>query len=202
MNDAGLHRHGLRTARDGFSVQKRGSNAEGIYNLFDNSYTLVVSSIAETLPFWRPRGRACSLPGDRSCLPHATVIASKRILLCRFTTPPARTRPPTCGLICLADCPTFALTGSRNATIRRFSPVLVPSMRASVNEILLTYHLRFPSPFISRRARSGQNVSQMHYARKGIVTPEMEFVALRESMLLERLFAGSCLRIAPAAAPR
>lgn len=52
---------------------------------------------------------------------------------------------------------------------------------------LLTYHLRFPSPFISRRARTGQNVSQMHYARKGLVTPEMEFVALRESMLLERL---------------
>jgi len=53
---------------------------------------------------------------------------------------------------------------------------------------LLTYHLQFPSPFIARRARSGQNVSQMHYARKGSVTPEMEFVALRESMLLERLF--------------
>jgi phosphomethylpyrimidine synthase len=52
---------------------------------------------------------------------------------------------------------------------------------------LLTYHLQFPSPFIARRARSGQNVSQMHYARKGIVTPEMEFVALRESLLLERL---------------
>src|SRR6202021_3820639 len=52
---------------------------------------------------------------------------------------------------------------------------------------LLTYHLQFPSPFIARRARSGQNVSQMHYARKGIVTPEMEFVALREAMLLERL---------------
>jgi phosphomethylpyrimidine synthase len=30
-------------------------------------------------------------------------------------------------------------------------------------------------------------VSQMHYARKGIVTKEMEFIALRESMLLERL---------------
>ena len=53
---------------------------------------------------------------------------------------------------------------------------------------LLTYHLQFPPPFIARRARSGQNVSQMHYARKGSVTPEMEFVALRESMLLERLF--------------
>src|SRR5580658_2607236 len=52
---------------------------------------------------------------------------------------------------------------------------------------LLTYHLRFPAPLISRRARSGQNISQMHYARNGIVTPEMEFVALRESMLLDRL---------------
>jgi phosphomethylpyrimidine synthase len=47
---------------------------------------------------------------------------------------------------------------------------------------LLTYHLRSPSRCISRRARSGRNVSQMHYARKGIITPEMEFVALRESM--------------------
>lgn len=32
-----------------------------------------------------------------------------------------------------------------------------------------------------RRARSGHNVTQMHYARKGIITPEMEFVALREN---------------------
>jgi phosphomethylpyrimidine synthase len=52
---------------------------------------------------------------------------------------------------------------------------------------LLNYDVRFPSPFISRRAHRGKNVSQMHYARKGIVTPEMEFVALRESMQLERL---------------
>ena len=52
---------------------------------------------------------------------------------------------------------------------------------------LLTFHLRFPSPPVSRRARSGENLSQMHYARKGVITPEMEFVALRESMLLEEL---------------
>jgi phosphomethylpyrimidine synthase len=52
---------------------------------------------------------------------------------------------------------------------------------------LLTFHLRFPSPPTSRRARNGENLSQMHYARKGVITPEMEFVALRESMLLERL---------------
>jgi len=52
---------------------------------------------------------------------------------------------------------------------------------------LLTYHSRFPSPSPSRRSQSGRNVSQMHYARKGIVTKEMEFIALRESMLLEGL---------------
>lgn len=32
-----------------------------------------------------------------------------------------------------------------------------------------------------RRARGGMNVTQMHYARRGIVTPEMEYVALREN---------------------
>src|SRR5204862_1645893 len=32
------------------------------------------------------------------------------------------------------------------------------------------------------RARSGANVTQMHYARRGIVTPEMEFVAIRENL--------------------
>jgi phosphomethylpyrimidine synthase len=40
-------------------------------------------------------------------------------------------------------------------------------------------HVRNP-----RRAKAGQNVSQMHYAKKGIITPEMEFVAIRENMKL------------------
>ncbi|MFT3836853.1 MAG: phosphomethylpyrimidine synthase ThiC [Myxococcaceae bacterium] len=44
--------------------------------------------------------------------------------------------------------------------------------------------LRFHGTRKPRRARPGQNVSQMHYAKKGIVTPEMEFVALRENMRL------------------
>src|SRR5690554_724548 len=35
------------------------------------------------------------------------------------------------------------------------------------------------------RAKAGQNVSQMHYARKGIITPEMEFVAIRENLKLQ-----------------
>ena len=42
-----------------------------------------------------------------------------------------------------------------------------------------TGHLRFPDVRAPRRARSGANVSQMHYARAGVVTPEMEFVAIR-----------------------
>ncbi len=41
--------------------------------------------------------------------------------------------------------------------------------------------LRFPSPRPIRRARRGGNVSQMHYARRGEITPEMEFVAIREN---------------------
>lgn len=32
------------------------------------------------------------------------------------------------------------------------------------------------------RAKAGQNVSQMHYARQGIITPEMEYVAIRENL--------------------
>jgi phosphomethylpyrimidine synthase len=52
---------------------------------------------------------------------------------------------------------------------------------------LLTHELRFPARPTPRRARAGQNVSQLHYARKGIITPEMEFIALRESMQLGRL---------------
>ncbi|QTS87174.1 phosphomethylpyrimidine synthase ThiC [Ectopseudomonas khazarica] len=40
-------------------------------------------------------------------------------------------------------------------------------------------HVRNP-----RRAKPGHNVSQMHYAKKGIITPEMEYVAIRENMKL------------------
>ncbi|MHB1437291.1 MAG: phosphomethylpyrimidine synthase ThiC [Thiobacillus sp.] len=42
--------------------------------------------------------------------------------------------------------------------------------------------MRFPDlARTPRRAKAGMNVSQMHYARKGIVTPEMEFIAIREN---------------------
>lgn len=44
------------------------------------------------------------------------------------------------------------------------------------------WHERFPaSPEKPLRAKEGQNVTQMHYARKGIITPEMEYIAIREN---------------------
>ncbi|TFW16160.1 phosphomethylpyrimidine synthase ThiC [Massilia arenosa] len=45
--------------------------------------------------------------------------------------------------------------------------------------------LRFQLTRQPRRARAGANVTQMHYARRGIITPEMEFVALRENLQRE-----------------
>src|SRR5688500_13437695 len=52
--------------------------------------------------------------------------------------------------------------------------------RASMQDATLD-HLRFEHIRLPRRARAGANVTQMHYARKGIITPEMEYVAIRES---------------------
>jgi phosphomethylpyrimidine synthase len=42
--------------------------------------------------------------------------------------------------------------------------------------------LRFNLHRQPRRAKAGKNVTQMHYARQGIITPEMEFVAIRENL--------------------
>ena len=47
--------------------------------------------------------------------------------------------------------------------------------------------LRMQAAPVPRRARPGANVSQMHYARRGIVTPEMEFVATRENLVRAQL---------------
>jgi phosphomethylpyrimidine synthase len=48
-------------------------------------------------------------------------------------------------------------------------------------------HLRFDHLPTPRRARAGRRVTQLHYARQGIITPEMEFIALRENMGRERI---------------
>ena len=48
-------------------------------------------------------------------------------------------------------------------------------------------NLRFEHIRTPRRAKAGKNVSQMHYARQGIITPEMEYVAIRENVKLDTL---------------
>ena len=47
--------------------------------------------------------------------------------------------------------------------------------------------MRFDLKRRPRRAKAGANVSQMHYARRGIVTPEMEFIAIRENLKREEM---------------
>ena len=54
-------------------------------------------------------------------------------------------------------------------------------------------HLRFDLKRKPRRAKAGMNVSQMHYARKGIITPEMEYIAIRENLLRAQVFENNPL---------
>jgi phosphomethylpyrimidine synthase len=48
--------------------------------------------------------------------------------------------------------------------------------------------LRFSYQHSPLRAKTGHNVSQMHYAKKGIITREMEYIATRENQCVEKLF--------------
>ncbi|MEC7120761.1 MAG: phosphomethylpyrimidine synthase ThiC, partial [Pseudomonadota bacterium] len=54
-----------------------------------------------------------------------------------------------------------------------------------------TAELRFAHIQNPRRAKSGQNVTQLHYARQGIITPEMEYIAIREN---QRQYEGTDTR--------
>jgi phosphomethylpyrimidine synthase len=67
-----------------------------------------------------------------------------------------------------ADTEALAAPSSDYGRVRAADPALAP--------------LRFTHLRPARRARPGHNVSQMHYARRGVVTPEMEFVAIRENL--------------------
>jgi phosphomethylpyrimidine synthase len=50
--------------------------------------------------------------------------------------------------------------------------------------------LRFNLGRKPRRAKAGMNVTQMHYARRGIITPEMEYIAIREQLQREQYLAN------------
>ncbi|MEN9848766.1 MAG: phosphomethylpyrimidine synthase ThiC [Pseudomonadota bacterium] len=47
--------------------------------------------------------------------------------------------------------------------------------------------VRFPHVRQPRRAKAGKNVTQLHYARQGIITPEMEYIAIRENQRLQEV---------------
>lgn len=52
-------------------------------------------------------------------------------------------------------------------------------------------HLRFEHIALPYRAKSGRKISQMAYAKAGIITPEMEYVAIRENMNCEAMGVSS-----------
>ncbi|MEO7199460.1 MAG: phosphomethylpyrimidine synthase ThiC, partial [Dokdonella sp.] len=58
-------------------------------------------------------------------------------------------------------------------------------------------HVRFPNVPKPRRALAGCNVTQMHYARQGIITPEMEYIAIRENQKLDALQDAALLKQHP-----
>ena len=57
--------------------------------------------------------------------------------------------------------------------------------------------VRFPARTLPRVAKAGANVSQMHYAKRGIITPEMEYVAIRENQRLDAVRDASLLKQHP-----
>lgn len=75
---------------------------------------------------------------------------------------------------------------SSNEDIERLSGISSEYGQTRLNDSTLN-PLRFAvntSPF---KARQNRNVTQLHYARKGIITPEMEYVAIRENQGLDQL---------------
>lgn len=73
----------------------------------------------------------------------------------------------------------------RNDTVQLDGPSSAYG-RARQNDPRLA-HLRFAHLRAPRRAKPGHNVTQMHYARRGIITPEMEYVAIRENLRIQEL---------------
>ena len=47
--------------------------------------------------------------------------------------------------------------------------------------------IRFPKRHLPYRAKAGKNITQMYYAKKRIITPEMEYVAIRENQQIEAM---------------
>ena len=72
---------------------------------------------------------------------------------------------------------------ARNDTLNLDGPTSVFGQKRKFDPEL--EKMRFNLKRNPRRAKPGQNVTQMHYARQGIITPEMEFIAIRENQRRE-----------------
>ncbi len=72
--------------------------------------------------------------------------------------------------------------------IERDDTEVLPQLTSAYGQLRLDdpelAEMRFNLSRAPRRAKAGKNVTQMHYARQGIVTPEMEYIAIRENVLL------------------
>ena len=123
-----------------------------------------------------------------SLSPHASLERGwNRIPRCLSTIAPVHILTLMPRLISLAGCRALRAPWiEEREDTERLTELSSEYGRQRQND-LLTHEPRFPARSAPRRARDGLNVSQLHYARKGIITPEMEFVALRESMQLDRL---------------
>jgi phosphomethylpyrimidine synthase len=78
--------------------------------------------------------------------------------------------------------------GERADTVELAGPTSSYGQARATDDALAGF--RFDLTRKPRRAHSGANVTQMHYARRGIVTPEMEFVAIRENLRREEMLAS------------
>ncbi|MBV8117122.1 MAG: phosphomethylpyrimidine synthase ThiC [Candidatus Eremiobacteraeota bacterium] len=74
---------------------------------------------------------------------------------------------------------------ARNDTLRLEQPTSI--YRRGREAMVELDGVRFPRRAAVRRAKSGANVTQLHYARRGEITPEMEFVAIREGVAPQRV---------------
>jgi phosphomethylpyrimidine synthase len=116
----------------------------------------------------------------------ASFGAERNPPLCVYDTSGPYTDPDTAidirkGLAALRD----AWIGERSDTETLDGPTSIYG-RARLDDPKLA-SMRFDLRRAARRAKAGANVTQMHYARRGIVTPEMEFIAIRENQRRDQL---------------
>ena len=97
---------------------------------------------------------------------------------------------PTAGVTDTSNLITLDNTGIADVAGNAGSGANFGQMRLEDAELT---KLRFAHVKNPRRAKAGANVTQMHYARQGIITAEMEYVAIRENMKLQEARAAGLL---------